>query len=71
MGRCLHNGKRKNATFGSTTPLAETPTCCGTCAGLEGDSVEEASVEKSGGTATADDGGAAVEVETRRFLWAG
>ena len=51
--------------------MFRTPTCCDTCAGLEGDSaVEEASVDKTSETAddggeTADDGGAAVEVETR------
>ena len=55
------NGKKKYVAYvklGSSTSLAETPTCCDTCAGLEGDSaVEESS--------TAADGGAAVEVEMR------
>ena len=47
----------KNATLGSSTSLAETPTCCETCAGLEG-----SSAEKTLSSETADSGGAAVRV---------
>ena len=53
------NGKKYIAyvKLGSSTSLAETPTCCETCAALE-----ESSAEKTFSSETADGGGAAVRV---------
>ena len=63
-------GKTWVLKTGSITSLAETPTCCDTCSGPEGDSAgEEVSMEMTDETAddggeTADDGSATVEAET-------
>ena len=63
LGRSALHETRSGPSSLLNNQLFQTPTCCDTCAGLEGDSaVEEASVEKT--SETADDSGAAVEVET-------